>query len=273
VTGPHLRWPKERFYWSLLEAPHWKRAGPLPAGLLQALEEDIPVAAEELHAVGVPAGDGTLLVCAARAEELESLDVDLLTLCPEALPDFAPQGVEALSLNLLVGAKEPAPIRRAREGRHLARAAAVALVVGLLSIGLARRAAHLEGLAQRAQAASSAAVQRLLPSGTPDTLALEVNRARRVTESSARVHPAPSAAAALAALLRAWPTQAPSKPQSLVVTETGATVSLSVEGDPTPFLKAMKPPAGWSMDEPRLSASDKLTRLTLQLRPSNGGTP
>jgi hypothetical protein len=271
MTGPHLRWPAERFYWSLLEAPQWKKAGPLPAGLLQALEEDIPLAPEELHAVGVSAGDGTLLVCAARADELESLDADLLTLCPEALPEFAPAGVDASSLNLLVGAKEPLPIRRARTRRHSARAAAVALIVGLLSIGLARRAEHFDSLAQRAKGASAAAVQKLLPGGTPDSLALEVNRARRVAESSARVRPAPSAAAALAAILRAWPTQVPSKPQSLTVAESGATVSLSVEGDPTPFLKAMKPPPGWSMDEPRLSASDKLTRLTLQLHP--GGAP
>jgi hypothetical protein len=261
----------DRFYWSLLEAPQWQRTGALPAGLMQALEEDIPLAAEELHAVGVPAGDGLLLVCAARAGDLEALDADLLTLAPESLPDFAPLGVDASSLNLLVGAHEPGPIRRARMKRHLARAAAIALITGLISIGVARRAAHLDSLAQRAHAASAAAVQKLLPGGAPDTLALEVSRARRVADSSARVHPAPSAAAALAALLRAWPTQAPSRPQSLAVTESGATVSVSVEGDPTPFLKAMKPPPGWTMEEPRLSASDKLTRLTLQLHP--GGAP
>jgi hypothetical protein len=60
-----------------------------------------------------------------------------------------------------------------------------------------------------------------------------------------------------------------------VVSEAGATVSVSVEGDPTPFLKAMKPPPGWGMDEPRLNSADKLTRLTLQLRPAigAGGTP
>lgn len=271
MTGPHLRWPVDRFYWSLLEAPQWKRTGALPAGLMQALEEDIPVSAEELHAVGVPAGDGLLVVCAARAEDLGALDAGSLTLAPESLPEFAPAGVEAASLNLLVGAHEPVPIRRARWRRHVRRAVVVALAAGFVSVGLVRRAEYLEAVAQSAERATAAAIDRSLPGGAPDTLALEVNRARRVSESSARVHPAPSAAAALAALLRAWPTQAPSRPQSLAVTESGATVSVSVEGDPTPFLKAMKPPPGWTMEEPRLSASDKLTRLTLQMHP--GGAP
>src|SRR5207253_2807129 len=100
--------------------------------------------------------------------------------------------------------------------------------------------------------------------------ALELSRTRRLAESAARIIPPADAALSLESLLRAWPSSVSSKPQSLAVTESSSTISVSVEGDPTPFLKGLKPPPGWSMDEPRLNASESLTRLTLQLHPRLG---
>jgi len=99
----HVRWPAERFYWSVLEAPQWKRPGPLPEGLRAVLEEDLPVSAETLHAVGKPLGDGRLLVCAVESAEIEALGGDALTLGPDHAPEFAGAPVHADAINLLVG--------------------------------------------------------------------------------------------------------------------------------------------------------------------------
>jgi hypothetical protein len=59
---------------------------------------------------------------------------------------------------------------------------------------------------------------------------------------------------------------------TVAVSGSSASVSGSVEGDPAPFLKALRPPAGWTMDEPRLNRADAVTRLTMQLRPADDPT-
>ena len=71
-SQPHQRWPAERFFWALLEAPGYTRAGELPIGLRQALEDEVP--AEDLHAVCAPAADGRLIVCAAPREVLRAVN-------------------------------------------------------------------------------------------------------------------------------------------------------------------------------------------------------
>jgi hypothetical protein len=39
----HETWPMERFYWAVLEAPGYTRAGPLAPGLRPLLDDDVPV--------------------------------------------------------------------------------------------------------------------------------------------------------------------------------------------------------------------------------------
>jgi hypothetical protein len=273
TTGSHAAWPAERFSWSILEAPQWRRAGVLPSGMLPALEEDLPRAAEGLHAVAAPMGDGRLLVCAADESEIESLGEGILSLTPETLPAFAGAGVEPGALNLLVGVHEPRALRRARAKRHLLAAASVLLTSALLAAGLVRRERALESDAAAAREASAQLLRTLSPAGSPEAVALEVARQRRLSEAAARVRPAPDAALALASLLRAWPATVSSKPQSLAVSESGATISVAVDGDATPFLKALKAPQGWSLEEPRLNTADRVTRLTLQLRMAAGAVP
>jgi hypothetical protein len=262
-----VAWPAERFYWSVLEAPQWKRRGPLPEGLKVFLEEDVPVSAEGLHAVCAPMGDGRVLVCAADADSLASLEPGTITLVPETLPDFAGGALAPSALNLLVGAFEPRAVRRGRNRRQLAAAAAVLVTAGLAAVGFSRRAAVWEQASHDASAATDQVLATALPGATPESLAMDVMRAKRLAEAASQLRPPPDAALALGAVLRAWPSGVSSKPQSLLVSESGATVSVTVQGDATPFLKAMKPPAGWTQDEPRLNSADSLTRLTLQLRP------
>lgn len=265
----HPRWPAERFYWALVEAPGYTARGELPPGLRPALEEQVPVPVETLHAVVAPASNGALLVCAAAKSELESLAGDALSLTPAALPAFAVDlGIAPDDLNLLVGALEPRAIRRGRACRRLAALTAVVLCAALISVGLLRRAEHWVRQAAAAETALANLLMRCNQSSA-DALALELARVERLAQP-AEIPSIPDASIALASLLSAWPAQAPSKPQSIAVNPAGISVSVTVEDDPGPFLRAFNPPAGWTLDEPRLNSAGALTRLSLQLR---RGTP
>jgi len=254
-----LRWPESRFYWSVLEAPGPVRAGAVPPGLLAALEEDLPEPFDGLHAVCAPAGDGKVIVCAARRADLAQVDARSLRLTPEDLPAFA--SGDTSSLNLLVGEFEPAPIRRARSRRSLGAMAAVLSCTLLVVLGLVRRAQAWSRDAIRAREAQ-AGLLRTLNTASPEALAQDLARIRR--ESAGRIQPPPDASLPLAAILSSWP-NLPSKPSSLSVSEKTASIAVSVEGDAAPFLKAFKSPPGWRLEEPQVSAMGPLTRLTLLL--------
>jgi hypothetical protein len=268
----HLAWPPELFYWSVVDAPQWTRAGTLPPGMLAALEEDLPVPADSVHAVGAPLGRGRVLVCALARERLVGVDAGTQTLRPASLPDFIERGGSAQpDLNMLVGAFEPITMRRARVRRHGGAAAAVVLLAALASTGLLRRAGVWAATASEAAAARTVA----LAAGTrPETLDAEVARLDRLRDLSAQVQPPADAAAALASLLSVWPAAVPSSPHSVAVNQAAMSISVSLDGDATPFLNAFRPPTGWTLEEPRHNRAGTLTRLTLQLKPQmSTGTP
>jgi hypothetical protein len=195
-------------------------------------------------------------------------------LAPESLPGFAGSALDPDSLNLLVGRHEPAALRRARVRAHLVAATLVLIIAAAVALGLSRRASILKTVAEESVAETQRVLQRG-GFGGPEQLHLELLRARRLAEAGARVRPAPDAALALEGVLRAWPAAASAKPQTLAVNDSGAALSVSVEGDATPFLRAFVPPAGWSLDEPRLNATEAITRVSLQLRRggAKGGVP
>ena len=108
----HPRWPAERFFWSVVDAPGWKASGVLPAALLEKFGEELPVDVTTVHAVGMPMGDGTVLACGVSIDELANLDPGALSLAPMDFPAFvnaADGPLLAEQLNLLVGVWEPRP--------------------------------------------------------------------------------------------------------------------------------------------------------------------
>lgn len=267
----HLRWEPERFYWSVLPAPGWKRAGVLPEGLRPELEDEVPLAPGELHAVCAPVGDGRVVVCAAARDLLADLAVDAAALSPSALPRCVEASIDPAMLNLLVGEFEPAFLRRRRVRRHALAAALVALGVGLLTFGFLRRVEHWNAIAERAAEARSGLVARTVGEDAgPYALLAEVARLRQQRDATGRVESPGDAALALAAVLRGWPADVPSRPQTLSVSPAGATISVSLDGDPAPFLRSIRAPEGWSVGEPRLNSVSGVTRVTLQLTRTEG---
>lgn len=269
ATRPE-RWPAERFYWAVLEAPGYARSGPLAPGLRASLEDELPVAIDSLHAVGTPLDDQRLVVCAAPWEALQALEPGTLSLTPESLPDFAAGGTPE-SLNLLTGEFEPIPIRRGRARRNLLAMAACLACSALLSFGLLRRAHAWTNAAAQAHIATELVLKNVaVPS--PEALTLELRRLGGTPHTIKSDTPAADAALTLASLLNTWPAQVPSKPQSLAINASGLSVAVTVEGDPSPFLKAFKAPQGFTQDEPQINTAGTVTRVNLRLRPK-GATP
>lgn len=272
-----LTWPAEAFYWAVLDAPGLRLPTPcvIPMGLVADLADEVPLPVEDLHAVCAPFGS-RLLVCAARRSDLRQVPEVARELRPSSAPKGLSEATAALgTLNLLIGEFEPPTCRRARVRRHVAGLTAVALIASLLTIGLARRAAHWSAVAQDARLASARVAAAAMPGVPPEAISAEVARLQQASHAAAHAEPAADAAVALASLLRDWPASAPCRPQSITVNETGMTVSVLVEGEAGPFLRAFVPPSGWRLNEPRLNAADSLTRVVIELRPihSGGGLP
>ncbi len=261
-----LRWPPERFYWAVLDAPGVRSAGALPPGLLPLLEEHIPIPLDDLHAVAAPLDTARLLVCAAARKDLDDIEAGASALTPSRIPPEIADSADPSQLNLLVGDYEPRGVRRARLQAHALSAAMVLLCAGLVTLGLVRRAAHYDEVASIARATAATAATATLHDPSSHFALREMQTVRDNLKRAAGVAPPADAAPALAALLAAWPADVPSTPQTITATADELSVSVAVAGDPAAFLAAMEPPMGWTMDQPRLNAAGEVTRIVIRLR-------
>jgi len=264
----HETWHCDRFYWTVLVAPGFRRPGELPVGLRPLLEDETPLEIEHLHAVCVPRNDGTLAVCAIDLAHLNQLMPETLSLTPNSLPSFLDGGLRAEDFNLLVGRFEPHPLRLARLRAHGLRALVFLLCGLLVAIGLQRRAWHWRAQASAIHASAERVAAGLAVASDFRDIEAEARRLRSTREMLANTSPQFDAAVALGAVLDSWPANTPSKPHSISVNSTGVTLSVSFDGDASNFLEAFTPAPGWTLDEPRLNTAEQTTRLTLHLRPS-----
>ena len=295
-----LTWPAERFYWAVLDLPGYTRRGPLPMALLLELQPHMPLDVSELHAVAIPhpSSRSSVLVCAARRDELGAVDASATSLTPTLDADSALRSqlpldaADVASLNLLSGAFEPRPIRRARLRRQLELVAAMLLVSILIILGLHRRTANLDVETSHATQSLAAVLadrppspsdrSSLLPASAIDTahatesLNAQIRLVAGVEHAAKRVTAPTDAASPLAALLRAWPAgldDAPCTVQSISVNGASMTLSFTTDADPLVVIRALIAPPGWKLEEPRVSRGGGGTtaRVMLELRRVGGG--
>ncbi|MBX3378386.1 MAG: hypothetical protein KF678_15435 [Phycisphaeraceae bacterium] len=265
VSAPTV--PADRLFWSIVEASGI-RAGRIPSGLWPLIEEDVPVDPEQLWGIAVPIDDHRIAACAIRSADLIDHAGDAVALTPAELPGFIP--APAAAFNFLVGEHEPRAARRARLRRHCVAAACTLLSVVLIAIGLSRRTAAWNAEALAARKATDGVIASIAPhpGWSRDDLALELMHRRQA--APAEFVPPADAAEALAGVLANWPTQVANRPQAISASGASASISVTVPGDAQAFLAALKPPEGWRLNEPRLAAIDKVTRLNLELRKVGG---
>ncbi len=279
----YLTLPSESLYWSLVDAPGLPGdpSGSIRAAtatLVSLMEPDLPAENVDVHVVAVRVNPTQVLLCAAERHVLANTPPHVLTLTPERLPEFVTElgTIDPSSLNLLVGEFEPAPLRDQKQRRRSTVLAAVAILSLLSCLGLWRRALHAHTIA-RASDASVAAMLKAVDA-TASSPAIAFMHAKDELANLRKARPAnlnqpletPDAAQALAALLATWPGQRSARADLISITPTNTSVNLSLTSNPTEFLDAFHPPAGWQLDEPRLTTNHDVTQLSLVLHRAKG---
>ncbi len=250
-----------------------------------AFEGDLPIAQDELHAVGVLIRN-TVVFCATERRHLAELPSHQLTLSPDKLPDFvraaAGPALQPIHFNLLQAEFEPLPLRsiRSRVWNLLTLTACISML--LTAAGLWRRSnAWASELGERAIATTTAAEQ-MYPG---DRLAAQdaVRRAKQeladaeALRSLAPAEPMKDApadcAVTLASLLARWPRSTAGETESfqtevLSLTDSSISATVLTNADARGFLDQLKAPDGWTMQQPRLSQSPSGVRLAVQMTKS-----
>jgi len=280
-TEIHTRWPAAAFYWSILDAPAVPvtslRPPTAPAAALDLLlASDLPLPVDEVHAVYRRLDGKRVLACAAPTTSLQSLPRDSLSLSPTGWPEVIEAECVDLSpsdFNLLVGAFEPRPVRRARATRALWASGCVLLIGALAAIGFERRASAWTLDAAAARTASDEVLLAAFPDEPPAStvrplrLKAELEQLRR-TRGPEHINDAPAdSAVALSHLLASWPADRLADTQVVSVSESALSMNVRVDGDPQELLEGLSPVPGWVREEPRVSRAGDRVLLTLSYRP------
>ncbi len=258
----------DQLFWCVAEVPSTKhvRDGVLIPGLLPALEDELPVPIDDVHAVCTRVDDRRVLICACPKSSLAQVAPGMMSLTPDVIPQSLEVVASPSALNLLVGPFEPAAIRTVRSRRQAAVLLAMCLATTLAAIGLFRRAEH----ASRREAEARSTIASILAERTfdrRDVTLFELRDEHRAAQALiARVPKSPDAPVVLQECIRVWPTETVARIQTLTVAPESASIGVAIDGDPAPLLNKLKPPPGFILEEPRLNASGALTRIALVFR-------
>lgn len=267
--SPHISWPAERFFWSVLEVPGITRPRALASEMISMLEDDVPLDSERLHAVAAPLKSGQIVVCSIDASSLRELPVQTLSLTPANLPHFLQgRGVSAQNFNLLVGAFEPPSLRMARVRRRTHMAAVIAIGALIIAIGAHRRATHWRDLSKTASATHAALLAIDSADRSPNALQAQEQQLTSIKNILDSTPKPADASLSLADVLDRWPSDAAAVPQSIAANQAGVALSLTTGADPSQFLNSLHAPHGWQLDEPRIITAGGATRITIHLRPT-----
>ncbi|MBX3322443.1 MAG: hypothetical protein KF757_05580 [Phycisphaeraceae bacterium] len=265
-----VTWSPQRCFWSVVEWPVRCKDGPAAAGLLHEAAADIPSDADTLSMVAARDGRGQTIVCAVSASDIQHVwsdpsGRDVISLQPATLPEWLDSDLDPSRLNFLVGRFAPRSLTRQRTVRHTVYAATLLLCAAMMALGLERRAQSHHASANRGQTA----IEQMLQAANVDAEALErelAQRQDRLQLASALSLPA-DATIALALVLSAWPDATDAFVESINVAEADIQIAVSTSADPATLLEAISAPAGWRLEEPRLSSARGLSRIALRLRP------
>jgi hypothetical protein len=276
-----LQWPADRFYWVVLDRQDSLSATPTVIELQESLQDDLPCAASDLAFTVNSMSSDHLLVCGVPKELLGSLPPHIIHCGPASFPEWLktshsenlPQLGE---INFLTGPFTPPFIRRHQRHRALWLSGLTLAATLLLAIGLHRRANHAESLAGKYQSQLKAVASQTL--GTPVTASqaadlLKVRLDRNEILQRAGTQTSVDIGSVTAQFLAGWPSDLPETPRVEILSASRDQLSLSITtpGDPQELITRLKPPTGWKLLEPRLSARGTSTQIQLEFRPQKGG--
>jgi len=305
IESDVLRWPAERFYWADLDTTALGRAGAAPTGqqLEFIFEAALPVTLEQVQCAFVRVGPRRFIGCAVERAQIAAVTREhptAMALTPAELPatlidalgggpdDPSRQsrdgGVDLDRLNMLAGAFEPPPVRRARHGVLLQSVAVAALLLAAVATGVALRRAALDDAARLVDAARRdrivAALDANAVSGDSAQLPPELRlvSALRTLERASGGFGATSddrsvlpidASPGLAALLAAWPENSGARFESLTITDDSIAVRGIASGvaEAQRVADALGAMRGWRIAQPQFRTSRNAVSFTIDLRP------
>jgi hypothetical protein len=276
-----MQLPADRFFWAVVDASGMSahRGGKTFNRLGFLFENVLPVAIEEVHAVYQPvAGEpNNFIACGIMKDRLReivaSAQTELSTLTPASMPEFAgDRAVDPQSLNLLTGDFQPGTVRQLKQQLLLQAVGLIAVITGLLIVGLERRAASLSGQINQAQVRRASLIANTLgddahvSATNPQPIDLRfISELRTLRQTrqipNANDHGSNSAARdatlALAALLQAWPRNLNVLAESLSITPVAITLrgQAPQHADVQALADALSSLEGWRLEQPQVTAS------------------
>lgn len=276
-----LQWPADRFYWVVLDRQDSLSATPSSIELQEVVQDDLPCAASDLAFTVNAVSSDRLLVCGVPKERLTSLPSHIVHCGPVTFPEWL-EATDSINLpqlseiNFLTGPFTPTLIRRHQQHRALWLTGVTLAATLLLAIGMHRRANQAELLAGQHQRQLESLASHTL--GTPVTAAqaadlLQARLDRSEILQRAGTQTSVDIGSVTAQFLAGWPSDLKETPRVEILSASRDQLLLSVTtpGDPQELITRLKPPTGWKLLEPRLSARGTGTQIQLEFRPHKGG--
>jgi len=276
-----LQWPADRFYWVVLDRQASLSATPSLIELQELVQDDLPCSASDLALTAIAVSHEHLLVCGIPKELFADLPSHIVHCGPASFPEWLktshlsnlPQLGE---INFLTGPFTPPLLRNHQRRRALWLSGMTLAATLFLTIGMHRRVSHAESLARQHQSELESLASQTL--GTPVTTSQAASLLQaRLDRSEILQRGATQASLDLgsvtAQFLTGWPSDLTEAPRVEILSASRDQLSLSVTtpGDPQELITRLKPPTGWKLLEPRLSARGTSTHIQLELRPQKGG--
>lgn len=280
-----IAWSPDRLYWAVLDPPSGRRSSLLFRRQAQrrelefALEGEIPVPLESVHATFTPLDDERVLACAVARDELKVIG-DALSLAPSALPGWIDAEVDAASIELLTGSFTPRRIMGLRRHWALVLITFVVIALGLISVGLELRVRAAASERQQVKSEFGAMLTEAGFEGPPSQARMQLIGRIRTLEQAA---PDPSTAPALesmvvaALVLQAWPDDETIELGSIEATGERVVISAAAPdasgaGDLASAMESALVEEGWRAMPPDVMRLRGGVRITLRFEQEEGGS-
>jgi len=260
-------------YWSVLDGSvaDGLRGKARQRALLFALEQDLPMPIDEIHAVFLARPGGQIIACACPRDLLVQLAEDADVVHPEAIPDWLDCDQDAVDFDLLGGDILSKRVRR-MGAMHLVTVLLVCtLLSSLLTVGFVIRSRAFEQERQDARAATNAAQGLVLPpagAGAQPTSIRLAALLRTVNSHSDTVMNSDfvSATDSLEQILARWPQDV--RLQRLTVGKLDIRIDLTMPADldPSLFIGALEELNDWTLSAPVVRRSQESTSVSLSLQ-------
>ncbi|MEW6741424.1 MAG: hypothetical protein AB1486_01590 [Planctomycetota bacterium] len=277
-----LHWPRECFYWGVLDTgmlPSSRK--PSREALDYLFEPFLPEPLQSVQAVYAPLGSRRYVACAVPRSLLQSkVPREAVVLSPENLADFVDGDVGPARLNLLTGAFTPPVVTAVKKRFRLEVALVIALAAFLVALGFETRIRQAEAGLESLQEARDRVYEQVLGRGfrqasLPPPLQLEAEwrRLRQTRTSDVSLVALPDVAVDLSKLLALWPSSIPFDVQSLQITADAIHLQtlLPRSEEAQIFASAFEKLSGWDHEPPSVHAAGNGFLTALRCTRREGG--